>query len=55
MTVEAGAGEADALLAGPASGLLLQLWGRPGDHGVASTGDETALRLLRERLLMATS
>lgn len=55
VTVEAGAGEADALLAGPASGLLLQLWGRPGDHGVASTGDETALRLLRERLLMATS
>lgn len=55
VTVEGGAGEADALVAGPASGLLLHVWGRPGDHGVATTGDETALRLLRERLLMATS
>lgn len=50
-----GAGEADALVAGPASGLLLHLWGRPGEHGIATTGDETAIRLLRERLLMATS
>ncbi|MFC6236616.1 maleylpyruvate isomerase family mycothiol-dependent enzyme [Longivirga aurantiaca] len=53
--VVGGAGEADALVAGPASGLLLYLWGRPGEHGIATTGDETAIRLLRERLLMATS
>ncbi|MGD9956262.1 MAG: maleylpyruvate isomerase family mycothiol-dependent enzyme [Candidatus Nanopelagicales bacterium] len=53
--VVGGAGEADALVAGPPSGLLLHLWGRPGDHGIATTGDETALRLLRDRLAMATS
>lgn len=53
--VVGGAGEADALVAGQPSGLLLHLWGRPGEHGIATTGDETALRLLRERLAMATS
>jgi len=53
--VVGGSGEADALVAGPASGLLLHLWGRPGEHGIATTGDETALRLLLERLAMATS
>lgn len=52
--VVGGAGAAEALVAGPSSGVLLHLWGRPGDHGVATTGDETALRLLRERLQMAT-
>lgn len=53
--VVGGAGAADALVAGPASGMVLHLWGRPGEHGIATTGDETALRLLRERLAMATS
>lgn len=53
--VVGGAGEADALVAGPPSGLLLHLWGRPGDHGIATTGDATALRLLRERLDLTTS
>jgi uncharacterized protein (TIGR03083 family) len=54
--VSAGATEsADAMLAGPASGLLLRLWGRPGDHGVAEIGDALALRLLGERLAQATS
>jgi uncharacterized protein (TIGR03083 family) len=54
--VTPGAAEsADAMLAGPASGLLLRLWGRPGDHGVAEFGDADALRLLTERLAMATS
>jgi uncharacterized protein (TIGR03083 family) len=54
--VRAGAAEsAAAMLAGPASGLLLHLWGRPGDHGVAAVGDPDALRLLAERLAMATS
>ncbi len=53
--VVGGAGEADALVAGPAYSMLLHLWGRPGEHGIATTGDETALRLLRERLHMATS
>ncbi len=56
--VEVTSGTSDtaaALLAGPASGLLLHLWGRPGDHGVAAVGDPVALRLLGERLAMATS
>jgi uncharacterized protein (TIGR03083 family) len=53
--VVGGAGAAEALVAGPSSGMLLHLWGRPGEHGVATTGDETALRLLRERLHSATS
>jgi uncharacterized protein (TIGR03083 family) len=48
--VAGGAGEADAMLAGDPSGLLLHLWGRPGEHGVATMGDEVALRLMRARL-----
>jgi len=44
-----------ALVAGEPSDLLLHLWGRPGDHSVATAGDETALRLLRERLAMTTT
>jgi uncharacterized protein (TIGR03083 family) len=42
--------DADALVAGEPSGLLLHLWGRPGEHGIAALGDATALRLLNERL-----
>ena len=45
--------DADALLAGEPSGLLLHLWGRPGEHGIAELGDATALRLLRARLAEA--
>lgn len=54
--VEVGPGgdDADALLAGEPSGLLLHLWGRPGEHGIASGGDVEALRQLAERLAMAT-
>lgn len=54
--VEVGPGgdDADALLAGEPSGLLLHLWGRPGEHGIASGGDLEALRQLAERLAMAT-
>ncbi|MBI1378089.1 MAG: maleylpyruvate isomerase family mycothiol-dependent enzyme [Frankiales bacterium] len=50
-----GSDDAVALLAGEPSGLLLHLWGRPGEHGVAVAGDETALALLRERLATATT
>lgn len=53
--VTGGGDDADALLAGEPSGLLLHLWGRPGEHGIASGGDADALRLLTERLAMATS
>lgn len=41
-----------ALVAGEPSGLLLHLWGRPGEHGIATGGDAVALDLLRERLAM---
>ena len=55
VAVEAGASDdAVALIAGDAPGLLLHLWGRPGDHGIATGGDLVALRLLRERVVMAT-
>jgi uncharacterized protein (TIGR03083 family) len=53
--VTGGGSDGVAFAAGEPSGLLLHLWGRPGDHGVATLGDHTALRLLRERLAMATS
>lgn len=53
--VTAGGDDAEALAAGSASGLLLWLWGRPGDHGVATGGDTEALRLVRERLDAAAS
>ncbi len=42
-------------VAGEPSDLLLHLWGRPGEHGIATMGDPVALALLRERLAMATS
>ncbi len=43
-------GDAAALLAAEPSGLLLHLWGRPGEHGVATGGDQVALDLLQQRL-----
>lgn len=52
--VAAGGEDADALLAAEPSDLLLHLWGRPGEHGIASGGDADALRQLAERLAMAT-
>ena len=55
VTVTAGGTDGAAFVAGSPSGLLLHVWGRPGDHGVATLGDTTALRLLRERLAMAAS
>lgn len=53
----AGGGDdaAVSLLAAEPSGLLLHLWGRPGEHGVATGGDEVALRLLHERLAALAS
>lgn len=54
-TVTGGGEDAEAIAAGDASGLLLWLWGRPGDHGVATGGDPEALRLVRERLDAAAS
>ena len=53
--VAPGDGDGDAFLAGGPSGLLLYLWGRPGEHGVATMGDAVALRLLRARLLEAAN
>jgi uncharacterized protein (TIGR03083 family) len=56
VTVEAGTSEsAVALIAGEPSALLLHLWGRPPDASIATGGDVVALRLLRERIDMATS
>jgi len=56
VSVEAGASEsAVALIAGEPSALLLHLWGRPTDTAPATGGDVVALRLLRERIDMATS
>lgn len=52
--VVGGGEDADALLAGEPSGLLLHLWGRPGEHGIASGGDAVALQQLAERLAMTT-
>jgi uncharacterized protein (TIGR03083 family) len=53
--VEGGGTDGAAFMAGDPSGLLLHVWGRVGDHGVATLGDTEALRLLSERLAMATS
>jgi uncharacterized protein (TIGR03083 family) len=50
--VGGGSESAVALVAGEPSGLLLHLWGRPGEHGIATGGDNAALELLRERLVM---
>lgn len=49
VSVEGGAGEAGALVAGEPSAVLLDLWGRPGQD-VATGGDTQALALLRRRL-----
>jgi len=55
VTVTGGGTDGVAFVAAEPSGLLLHVWGRPGDHGVATLGDTTALRLMRERLAMATT
>jgi uncharacterized protein (TIGR03083 family) len=56
LIVVPGASEsAVALVAGEPSALLLHLWGRPSASEVATGGDVVALRLLRERIDMATS
>ena len=52
--VTGGAGEAEALVAGEPTAMLLDLWGRPGQD-VATGGSTDALRLLRERLAMVAS
>jgi uncharacterized protein (TIGR03083 family) len=53
--VVGGGDDAEALVAGDPSGLLLHLWGRAGEHGIASGGDVESVRLLRERLAMVAS
>ncbi|MFN8157275.1 MAG: maleylpyruvate isomerase family mycothiol-dependent enzyme [Candidatus Nanopelagicales bacterium] len=53
--VVGGGEDAGALVAGEPSGLLLHLWGRPGEHGIATGGDAVAVAQLVERLAMATS
>jgi uncharacterized protein (TIGR03083 family) len=52
VVVAGGSDTAVALVAGEPSGLLLHLWGRPGEHGIATGGDAAVLELLRERLAM---
>ena len=44
----------DATLSGAPSDVLLWLWGRAGDDTVDRGGDPSAIRLLRERLTLAT-
>jgi len=55
VAVTGGGTDGAAFVAGEPCGLLLYVWGRPGDHGVATLGDTTALRLMRERLAMVTT
>jgi hypothetical protein len=47
-------GEADAMLTGDSSDVLLWLWGRVSDDRVEQAGDLEAHRLMRTRLVMAT-
>lgn len=49
------AGDAAATIAGDPTDLFLHLWGRPVAGPVTGAGDPLALRLLRERLSMATT
>ncbi|MCX6458901.1 MAG: maleylpyruvate isomerase family mycothiol-dependent enzyme [Actinobacteria bacterium] len=53
--VTSGSADAQAVLGGPAPGLLLRMWGRPGDHGVTAEGDTLALDILRRRLAALSS
>ncbi len=55
VSVTGGGSDGVAFVAGEPAGLLLHVWGRPGDHGVATMGDPIALRLLDERLRMAAT
>jgi hypothetical protein len=52
--VNEGGGDADATVTGEPSDLLLWLWGRAPDSAVTTTGDEGAVRRLRERLARTT-
>jgi uncharacterized protein (TIGR03083 family) len=54
MGVAVGGGDGDASVQGRPSDVLLWLWGRAPDELVARSGDPEALRVLRERLVMAT-
>jgi uncharacterized protein (TIGR03083 family) len=47
-------GEADAVVTGDPSDVLLWLWGRAPDDRVEQVGDPEAHRLMRTRLVMAT-
>jgi hypothetical protein len=49
-----GGGTGDASVEGHPSDVLLWLWGRAPDERVARSGEDEALRVLRERLVMAT-
>jgi uncharacterized protein (TIGR03083 family) len=49
-----GGSTGDASVEGHPSDVLLWLWGRAPDERVARSGDDEALRVLRERLVMAT-
>jgi uncharacterized protein (TIGR03083 family) len=52
--VTEGGGDADATVTGEPSDVLLWLWGRAPDSVVTTTGDEGAVRRLRERLARTT-
>lgn len=53
--VVAGAGPADATVGGQPSEVLLWLWGRRPLEAVEVSGDESAVRALRARLVLATA
>lgn len=52
--VSTGAGPADATVGGQPSEVLLWLWGRRPFDAVEVSGDESAVRALRARLVLAT-
>jgi uncharacterized protein (TIGR03083 family) len=52
--VAEGEGDADATVTGEPSDVLLWLWGRAPDSAVKTTGDQDAVRRLRERLARTT-
>jgi uncharacterized protein (TIGR03083 family) len=54
VSVTDGGGEADAMLTGDPSDVLLWLWGRVPDDRVEQAGDAETHRLMRTRLVMAT-
>lgn len=53
--VQSGAGPADASVGGAPSEVLLWLWGRRPSDAIEVSGDDSAVRALRARLVLATA